>query len=289
MSALTPRVEIEPQEDMLCELAEGQAKNIDALLNLTRADAFITEVFRGRLSDSLFYERTTLWPSFITALRHSRYSDLLTETTIWELWRYPITIAQLFAQSNYKIVTLAGPPGSGKTTLAALCLCYLTLLDPATSVIAVSLDDFYFSKAERAARGIKWRAQPGSHDIAQAVHLLKSVSDGITNVTIPRFNHASDDQGEPEVTSRRVDKLIVEGWFVGLPDLGYQRLNDFVDLRIYVDCSVELAKSRRFRREEKIRAASNHLRCQRWRCSGTPYSSLESPSGFCQSGHLQAW
>jgi pantothenate kinase-related protein Tda10 len=124
----------------------------------------------------------------------------------------------------------------------------------------VSLDDFYYSKAERLKRGLRFRAQPGSHDLEAAVRLLTAVRNHESLLNVPRFDHAADDSISPEQFNGPVSTLLFEGWFVGMRDHGYQPLAEQLDYLIYIDCPKQLARDRRFGREEQIRLASGGTR-----------------------------
>jgi hypothetical protein len=48
-------------------------------------------------------------------------------------------------------------------------------------------------------------------------------------------------------------KTILEGWFVGRMEDGYDSISRFVSFLIYLDCPITLSKRRRFQREENLR------------------------------------
>ena len=154
------------------------------------------------------------------------------------------------------IVGLAGPPGCGKSTLVARVVEHLRQLDPTARPLAVSLDDVYYSRAERDARGIRFRAQPGSHDLDAARELLAAVRRGDARIEVPRFDHATDDRCAPESFAGPASMLLLEGLFVGLGAHGYEVLADGLDYLIYIDCPTALARERRLRREARLRRES---------------------------------
>ena len=109
------------------------------------------------------------------------------------------------------IIGLAGAQGSGKSTLAAqlaqrlpFCTGALpngagALPDAGGSVVAVSLDDFYLSKARRQALAAQihplfaTRGPPGTHDLPL-----------LLDVPPQHWRHFA-----------RIDVLILEGWCIG--------------------------------------------------------------------------
>lgn len=121
------------------------------------------------------------------------------------------------------IVGINGAQGSGKSTLAA-CLVLLLEQQYQLSALSLSLDDFYFTHAERQrlAQGIHpllaTRGVPGTHDIPLARKTLSDLRHGHFPVLIPRFNKAIDDRYPPEFAecvNEPVDVIILEGWCLG--------------------------------------------------------------------------
>lgn len=121
------------------------------------------------------------------------------------------------------VVGINGAQGSGKSTLAA-CLTYLLEQQHQLRAISLSLDDFYFTQAERQglARDIHpllaTRGVPGTHDIDLASKTLSELLHKHTPVFIPRFNKAIDDRYPPEFAeciNEPVDVIVFEGWCLG--------------------------------------------------------------------------
>lgn len=121
------------------------------------------------------------------------------------------------------VVGIHGAQGSGKSTLAS-CLVFLFETLYQQNAVALSLDDFYFSRAQREALAtsvhplLMTRGVPGTHDIALAIKTLKQLCDGTTPVHLPKFDKALDERA-PENEWRQIvtpPKLIVlEGWCLG--------------------------------------------------------------------------
>jgi D-glycerate 3-kinase len=109
------------------------------------------------------------------------------------------------------IIGLAGAQGSGKSTLAAglaqrlpFCTGALpngagALPDASGSVVAVSLDDFYLSKARRQTLAahvhplFATRGPPGTHDLPLLLDALLRVRSG-RPVSLPLFDKLADDR-----------------------------------------------------------------------------------------------
>jgi D-glycerate 3-kinase len=136
------------------------------------------------------------------------------------------------------IIGLAGAQGSGKSTLAAqlakrlrVCAGALpngagALPDAGGSVppvsVAVSLDDFYLTRARRQALAAQihplfaTRGVPGTHDLPLLLDVLLRVRSG-RPVSLPVFDKLADDRLPPQHWRRfaRIDVLILEGWCIG--------------------------------------------------------------------------
>ena len=119
------------------------------------------------------------------------------------------------------IIGINGAQGSGKTTLATLMVS--SFAQDGLKAIALSIDDFYYTRAERFQLALKvhpllqTRGVPGTHDIALAVDVLKMLQYQQNDVGIPRFDKAHDDR-IPEFKWDKVsavDVVIIEGWCLG--------------------------------------------------------------------------
>lgn len=117
------------------------------------------------------------------------------------------------------LVGIAGAQGSGKTTLVHRLATQLGQRGMLPAVL--SLDDFYLTKAERldlaqrvhplcATRGV-----PGTHDTGLLQSVLDALLDDRGPVTLPRFDKASDDRGEPRIIAAPCDVVLLEGWCIG--------------------------------------------------------------------------
>lgn len=121
-------------------------------------------------------------------------------------------------------VGVNGCQGSGKSTLSEFLKTYIEA-EYHLSVEVMSLDDFYYSQAEREilARDIhplfKTRGVPATHNTQLAKNALKGLKDNTLPVTIPRFNKATDNPYPKEewtYLSSNVDIVIFEGWCWGV-------------------------------------------------------------------------
>lgn len=173
------------------------------------------------------------------------------------VWSIVLPIVQKISLFGKGVIGMAGAPGSGKTTLVDAVSTVMSVIEPDKKSIGVSIDDFYYSKAQREARGIAWRAQPGSHNLDTLAGFFDSVNAQSDTVHVPRFNHAVDDVAPSDTVAGPIDYVFFEGWFVGMSDHGYDVLSNALDYLIFIDCSISFSKMRRFHREQTIRERSN--------------------------------
>jgi D-glycerate 3-kinase len=121
------------------------------------------------------------------------------------------------------IIGLSGCQGSGKTRLARLLGKRLRAAHGVRAA-AVSLDDFYLPKAERARLSrskhvlFGTRGVPGTHDLGLIQACFGSVLAQNGPVSVPFFDKSTDDRAPMEAWPRvetPVDVLIFEGWCLG--------------------------------------------------------------------------
>lgn len=122
------------------------------------------------------------------------------------------------------LVGICGAQGTGKSTLAAFLERALATIG--RRVAALSLDDFYLTRAERVKLAatvhplLATRGVPGSHDVALLISVLDALQ-GLGEgdmVRVPRFDKATDDRASPDAWrahSGPVDIVLLEGWCVG--------------------------------------------------------------------------
>ena len=206
-------------------------------------------------TNRLFTERLQAWQRWLKGLAGSGAS-VFARYSPFTVWRYPFALAQWIGASNLKFVGFAGAPGIGKTTLVSLIADCALALRPKLKALPLSLDDFYLSKQARLERGIRWRAQTGSHDMPLLLEFAEAFKRG-ERLWIPHFDHGRDDCLPPTRTTRPLDLVLLEGWLLGLPSQGYQTLTEKLDSLILIDGPLSLAKKRRHAREEGLRWESN--------------------------------
>lgn len=121
-------------------------------------------------------------------------------------------------------VGINGCQGSGKSTLTDFVASYLSK-QYQLNVVAMSLDDFYFSSKKRnhLARCIHpllaTRGVPGTHDVDMLEGILAQLKKRKTGFSIPKFNKATDEpfsKSQWNKVVKPIDIILVEGWFWGV-------------------------------------------------------------------------
>jgi len=148
--------------------------------------------------------------------------------TIWYFW-LPLAL-QLADKRKQKgrtfIQGILGGQGIGKTTLAAIINLLLESLDYTS--ICISLDDLYQTYEERkklqeSDPRLIWRGPPGTHDVELGVKLLDRLltREDSEIISLPRFDksacNGAGDRSKPQQINKKIDIVLFEGWFVGVP------------------------------------------------------------------------
>jgi pantothenate kinase len=131
-------------------------------------------------------------------------------------------IRQKSAGHGRYIVALAGPPGAGKSTLAAAVVA----LVPGARV--VPMDGFHYDDAVLEARGLRSRkGAPETFDVAGFAHLLGRLRAG-GEVAIPVFDRSMElSRAAADVVTDADRVLVVEGNWLLLDEGAWSGLGAF--------------------------------------------------------------
>lgn len=134
---------------------------------------------------------------------------------------------------------IAGPPGSGKSTIAS------TLANELGAPIA-PLDGFHLPNItldSRRLRGVKGAPETfAAHEFAEAIRKLRT---GTEDVLIPDFDRINDEPRPDRIHLRSSDNIIiVEGNYLLLNRDPWSKLRDFLDAVVYVDIDPDVRIAR---------------------------------------------
>ena len=153
----------------------------------------------------------------------------LPDSVAFNFMRWHAGVTQSLAQraktaDTPPLIGFSGCQGSGKSTLVALMAKVMREVYGVSTVV-LSLDDFYLTKAARAALAesihplFATRGVPGTHDLALLNDTISALRQPSGAVPVPAFNKALDDRTEIvhwRQVSAPVQLILLEGWCVGL-------------------------------------------------------------------------
>ena len=148
------------------------------------------------------------------------------------------SLAPMIVEKRLSVVGICGSQGSGKSTLAEYLVSAIS--DLGVSAAAVSLDDFYLTRAQRRLLAeavhplLQTRGVPGTHDISLLQQALEKISNENASqanseprqpvrMSLPSFNKGIDDrEGFVQV---QASVLVLEGWCLGVQSQPNKRLD----------------------------------------------------------------
>ncbi|KAH7155916.1 P-loop containing nucleoside triphosphate hydrolase protein [Dactylonectria macrodidyma] len=152
------------------------------------------------------------------------------------------------------VIAFAGPPGSGKSTIAAEVVRRINAQTNHPIAVVLPMDGFHHSRAYLdtlpnrneacARRGIYWTFDAdGVLKLVKALHSSRSISSDV--ILAPSFDHKSKD---PVADALRIDSeaeiVIVEGNWLLLDRDPWRQVSDYVDDTWFVDVEPKLARQR---------------------------------------------
>jgi pantothenate kinase len=137
------------------------------------------------------------------------------------------------AKSQRFVVAIAGPPGAGKSTLAAA----LVDLFPQGSAVVVPMDGFHFDDAILNARGLRSRkGAPETFDFAGFENLLRRIRSGESDIAIPVFDRNMElARAGAAIIDGGKRFILVEGNYLLLDEEPWLRLSQLIDFGIFID------------------------------------------------------
>jgi len=138
-----------------------------------------------------------------------------------------------------ELIAIAGPPGSGKTTLAK------TLADRLAHCSYLSMDGFHLDNPILIQKGLRERkGAPETFDVSGFMHLLQRLQKK-EEVYVPYF----DRQTERTINCaypipNHHDLVIVEGNYLLLDEPVWRDLDDYWDLAVFVQIDLDIIRAR---------------------------------------------
>lgn len=133
------------------------------------------------------------------------------------------------------MVALAGPPGSGKSTLSAAL--QKEIGTRGVSSIVVPMDGFHFDDIVLNARGQRARkGAPWTFDCAGFEVLLKRIRAREPDIAIPVFDRSMElSRAAADIVDGTSRIILIEGNYLLLKDAPWNRLKPLFDYTIFLD------------------------------------------------------
>lgn len=157
-------------------------------------------------------------------------------------------------QQKRVVVILAGPPGSGKSTIASKVVERLNATSSRPFAAVISMDGFHLprstldqmpNKAEAyARRGASWTFDPKG-TLELVTKLSESRYQSMGTIYAPSFDHAVKDPVVNGITiTEDTQFVLLEGLYLLLKEDPWDKIRDLVDESWFVDVDPILAKGR---------------------------------------------
>lgn len=155
------------------------------------------------------------------------------------------------------IIGIAGPPGSGKSTLGR------AIVERADKAVAVPMDGFHLSNRQLRMQGLSdVKGSPATFDLDGLLAGLRRLGSD-EPVCFPDFDHSLT---EPVAASIRVDPttelVVVEGNYLLLDRPGWREVTRLLDLRVFLEVPWPLCRERLIPRH--VAAGKSPAQAREW-------------------------
>jgi len=142
------------------------------------------------------------------------------------------------------LVAIAGPPGAGKSTLAAE-LCPV-INDAGTRCCVVPMDGFHLDNRVLTELGLLNRkGSVQTFDANGFVQCVKRIHSSRTEVVVPMFDRALD---KAIAGAKRImpndEIVLVEGNYLLINDDPWQEINDVFDVKLFINPGLQVIEQR---------------------------------------------
>ncbi len=155
-----------------------------------------------------------------------------------------VSVPQLVQQlaslpARRQLVALAGPPASGKSTLAEALASELNQVRPNRAAI-VPMDGFHYDDAVLEMRGERPRkGAPHTFDVGGLAHLLNRLkANSEPEIAIPLFDRSIEvARAGAAIITQDVELILVEGNYLLLDRTPWDQLTPLFDVTVMIEVS----------------------------------------------------
>ncbi len=145
-----------------------------------------------------------------------------------------------------KLIAIAGPPASGKSTLQAQLVENLQKQHGENRVVGIPMDGFHLDNVQLDRSGLRPRkGAPHTFDLGGLRSLLIRLNTRESPVYAPEFDRASDLSRNCAIKiGSEHDVVLIEGNYLLLDEPGWQDLHQYFDFTVRIDVPMQTLKER---------------------------------------------
>ena len=187
----------------------------------------------------------------------------------FDLEHIAATLLQARTDQRRFLVAIAGPPASGKSTLAEALNDYLNGIEDLRSVV-VPMDGFHLDNDRLDELGLRHRkGAPETFDFEGFAHLLRRLRTSDQPIYYPTFDRSLDKAIAGQGVVNPDDQVVlVEGNYLLLDEKPWSQIKPLFDHSVFLNTPMDVLETRLIQRwldhdhsseEAKARALSNDL------------------------------
>lgn len=144
-------------------------------------------------------------------------------------------VARTMAREGRKVIGVAGPPGAGKSTLAAALVTALNRDDPHQAAL-LPMDGFHLENEVLEPLGLlPFKGAPQTFDVGAFVALVSRLRDIGSDIAYPLFDRAADrTRPDAGLLAAGTPVVVVEGNYLLLRSGAWADLAPFFDATILI-------------------------------------------------------